>query len=203
VIFTEIGINVVAMDSNKIFANLPQIETDRLLLRKMVETDVTALFAILSDPEVIKFTPRQPHQSIEDTRALLHRWIALYEQNEVSRWGIVHKNHQVVIGVCGFVNWNKINQRGEIAYILARKYWRQGYTTEAIQEVIKFGFGVMGLNRIEALCEPENRGSIRVLEKVNMQYEGRLREYQFDKGIFHTVDMYSMLRRDWITTINQ
>jgi [ribosomal protein S5]-alanine N-acetyltransferase len=167
------------------------------MLRKLVEADATALFTILSDPEVIKYTPRQLHQSIEETKKLLLQWITLYEQNEVSRWGIVHKADQIVIGICGFISWDKIDKRTEIAYILARKYWGQGYMTEAVQEVIKFGFEVMGLNRIEALCEPENRGSIRVLEKANMHYEGRLREYKFDKGTFHTVDMYSTLKRDW------
>ena len=169
----------------------------------MVEKDVTGLFAILSDPEVLKYTPRQVHKSINETNALLHRWIDSYEQNEVSRRGIVHKNYKVVIGVCGFINWNKIDQRGEIAYILARKFWGQGYIPEAIQEVIKFGFEVMKLNRIEALCEPENRGSIRVLEKVNMHHEGRLRDYQFDKGAFHAVEMYSILRREWNTTTSE
>lgn len=59
------------MNSNLIFANLPQLETQRLLLRQLIETDAAALFTILSDPEVIKYTPRQLHQSIEETELLL------------------------------------------------------------------------------------------------------------------------------------
>lgn len=180
-----------------IFTHLPQFETKRLLLRKLVGADATALYEILSDPEVTQYTPRHPHQSLEETKELLTQWLSLYEQDEVSRWGVEHKIEQKVIGVCGFITWEKRDRRAEIAYISARNYWGQGYMTEAVEAVIRFGFEEMGLNRVEALCEPENKGSIRVLEKAGMRYEGRLREYQFDKGVFHTVDMYAILKRDW------
>jgi [ribosomal protein S5]-alanine N-acetyltransferase len=183
--------------STQIFANLPVIETERLLLRKLRSEDAVGLFEMLSDPLVTKYTPREPHQSIEETQSLLQQWISQHERNEVSRWGMVHKSDSKLIGLCGFISWDTTDKRAEIAYISARKYWGWGYMTEAVREVISFGFQAMGLNRIEALCEPENISSIRVLEKAGMYFEGKLREYKYDKEAFHTVSIYSILKHEW------
>ncbi len=123
--------------------------------------------------------------------------MARYARQELSRWGVVHKVDQKVIGLAGFIDWQIADTRAEIAHLLARNYWGQGYMTEAVRAVLAFGFRKMALNRIEALCEPENIGSVRVLEKVGMQLEGMLREYKFDKGVYHTVGIYAILRSEW------
>jgi len=85
----------------------------------------------------------------------------------------------------------------EIAYALSRKYWRKGLMTEAVKEVIKFGFEKMNLNRIYARCFPENIGSYRVMEKAEMQFEGILRKQMFIKGKFQDMKLYSILRREY------
>jgi len=69
--------------------------------------------------------------------------------------------------------------------------------TEALTEVLLFGFKEMKLNRIQAITFPENLGSVRVLEKLGFQKEGTLREWGYFKGRYQDVYCYSLLRREW------
>jgi ribosomal-protein-alanine N-acetyltransferase len=72
--------------------------------------------------------------------------------------------------------------------------------TEAARAAVDFGFRVMGLNRVEARCVPENTASARVMQKCGMTYEGTLREMDFRKGTFDDMLMYAILRREWANT---
>ena len=103
----------------------------------------------------------------------------------------------MLIGAIGIRNWAIEHARAEVGYVLARQHWGQGYATEALKAVLGFGFSRMELNRIEAKCVPENKGSIRVLEKSGMRREGLLREVEFSKGKFEDLNLYSILRRDF------
>jgi ribosomal-protein-alanine N-acetyltransferase len=180
-----------------IFADLPVIETERLLLRRMTLDDAAGLYAYAVDPEVSHYTTWSPPQSIDDSRAYLSGMIARYDRGEVAEWGIVHKSDRKFIGTCGFIEWNTRHNRAEIGYALSRVYWKHGYMTEAIGAVITFGFLQMELNRIEAKCIPENIGSATVMEKNGMKKEGTLRDYMYAKESYHDLDLYAILRSDW------
>jgi ribosomal-protein-alanine N-acetyltransferase len=80
---------------------------------------------------------------------------------------------------------------------LARRLWNQGLMTEAVREIVRFGFERMNLNRIEARCKIANVGSARVMEKVGLSFEGVLREHQYAKGVFEDLKLYSILRSEW------
>lgn len=182
------------MEIEDIFTNLPTLETNRLILRKLTLDDAEDMFEYASDPEVPKYTTWSVHKSITDTKNFLEVIIEEYHNHEVSPWGIIHKADQKLIGACGFVNWLIDDDRAEIGYVLSRKYWRQGYMTEAISAVIDFGFRTMQLNRIEARCRIQNLASAKVMEKLGMKFEGILRQQMFCKGKYHDMKMYSILK---------
>ncbi len=73
---------------------------------------------------------------------------------------------------------NYLHKEGEIVYRLRKKYWGNGYASEAAKKVIEFGFIHWGLHRIEAMCDARNAASIKVLEKIGMKKEGCLREHR-------------------------
>ncbi|MDR7482064.1 MAG: GNAT family protein [Armatimonadota bacterium] len=181
----------------EVFGDLPVLETPRLLLRPLTLEDAADIYAYASDPEVSRYVTWHAHRSIEDTRTFLHGALALYAAGQVAPWGMVHRADGKVIGTCGFVSWYPDHGRAEIGYSLARAYWRQGYTTEAVRRIMRFGFEVMALNRIEARCEIPNVASARLLEKVGMTFEGILREHVYGKGRYRDMQMYSILRREW------
>jgi [ribosomal protein S5]-alanine N-acetyltransferase len=187
------------MSSNidELLAELPTLETERLLLRKITAADEADIFAYASDPEVPKYMSWEPHQSLEDSRAYLSTVFGRYRQHTPGPWGIVHKRDAKLIGTCGYHDWQRNDRRAEIGYTLSRSYWGQGYTAEAARAMIEFGFREMGLNRIQAMCDVPNIGSARVMEKVRMRFEGLLREYFFEKGRYIDLKLYAILRSEW------
>ena len=187
-----------ALNPPDMLADLPTLETERLLLRKITMGDIEDIFAYASDPEVPKYMPWEPHRSLEDTKEYLARVLERYEQHWPGPWGIVHKGDGKLIGSCSFHSWNRDDRRIEMGYVLSRPYWGQGYMAEAVRAVIDFGFRALGLNRIEAMCEVPNTGSARVMEKAGMTYEGTLRQYVFEKGTYRDLKIYSILRSQWI-----
>jgi len=181
----------------EIFDDLPTLETERLVLRKMRLDDAADLFDYASDPEVSTYTTWGPHESVQDSREFLMRILSLYESGQLGDWGIIHKADAKFIGTCGFAIWEPYHSRAEIGYAMSRKYWGKGLMTEAARELINFGFRKMQLNRVEARCMIDNIGSARVMEKSGMTYEGILREHMYAKGRYDDLKIYSILRREW------
>jgi [ribosomal protein S5]-alanine N-acetyltransferase len=185
------------MELELLFANLPPLETPRLRLRRLQATDAADVFAYASDPEVARYTSWEPHRSIADSQDFLARTQAAYARHEPYPWGLVDKITGRLIGTCGLLEWSRRHHKAELGYALHRGYWGQGLIAEAASAVIDFGFTRMELNRIEAVCLPENTGSWRVMEKVGMTREGLLREWVWSKGQFRDLLIYAILRRDW------
>jgi [ribosomal protein S5]-alanine N-acetyltransferase len=163
------------VDRGEVFADLPELETERLLLRRMRRDDAQAMFAYASDPEVTRYVLFDTHRSLEDSEAFLRFAVGGYERGDFGGWGVVLKDSGVFIGTCG-VDVN--------------------YAPEHARAVIRFGFGRLELNRIQARCVAENTASARVMEKVGMTYEGTLRESEYIKGAFRDMKIYSILRRE-------
>jgi [ribosomal protein S5]-alanine N-acetyltransferase len=186
-----------SVDIQEKLHSLPKIETDRLVLRHVVSEDLTAFYEIFSDPEVTLYTPRTPLQSLSEAEELFERMFTLTKQRPISRWGIALKEDHTLIGLCGFISWEIRSRKAEVAYVLSRTWWNRGLMTEALQAVLAFGFATLQIHRIEALCEPQNLASAQVLKKCGFTFEGRLRDRVFDKGSFHTLDMYSILSHEF------
>ena len=114
------------------------------------------------------------------------------------KWGItLKKEGQNVIGTCEFHHFKKTAQRADLGYLLAQSHWNRGIMTEALKELIIYGFNTLKLVRIQAYVLPSNIGSIRVLEKLNFELDGRLRSYTkwIGMGIVD-VSLYSLLNHD-------
>lgn len=184
--------------SVRVFANLPELETQRLLLRKMRLDDAEAMFAYASDPEVTRYVLWDTHRSIEDSESFLGFATEGYERGDFGGWGVVLKDSGAFVGTCGMdVGCAPEDARAELGYVLSREHWGKGLMPEAVRAVIAFGFGRMGLNRLEARCIAENTASARVMEKAGMTYEGTLREREFIKGAYRDMKFYSILRREY------
>ena len=174
--------------------DLPTLETERLILRKMTPNDVGAVFAYASDPEVARYVLWETHRSIEDSRAFVELVVSRYESGGEPEWGIVYKGDHRFVGTCGIVSWEPEHARAELGYALSREYWGRGLMPEAVCAMISFGFGRMGLNRIEARCIAENSASARVMQKAGMTCEGTLRQRERIKGKYRDMEIYSILR---------
>ena len=185
-------------EAGGVFADLPELETERLLLRKMRLDDAEAMFAYASDPEVTRYVLWDTHRSIEDTEEFLRFATEGYERGDFGGWGVVLKDSGVFVGTCGLdAGYAPEHARAELGYVLSREHWGRGLMPEAARAVIRFGFVRMKLNRIEARCIAENAASARVMEKAGMTYEGTLREREFIKGAYRDMKVYSILRSEY------
>ncbi len=185
------------MGTEGIFANLPTLQTKRLILRKMTLDNAEDVFKYSSDPEVFRFVGGKVHETIKDSEEFLKEISEKHERQETIVWGVVYKERCKLIGDCGFIKWDASQARAELDYLLSREYWNRGLMTEAVKEVIRFGFEKMQLNRIQGICEIANIASACVMEKAGMQFEGVLRNYIQHDGRPLDMKMYSIVRKEW------
>lgn len=182
------------MNFKTLFTPFPTLETPRLLLRALRASDLDDLYAYASDPEIDRFTPWTRYTALEQAQADLDEFLAEYERDGLGAWGVEHRADRRLIGIATFSPPHRYHRRAELGYTIARAYWGQGYATEAVQALIRFGFEQMDLVRIEAVVLPDHSASARVLEKAGMQYEGLLRGYQIWRSKPCDLMMFGVVR---------
>jgi ribosomal-protein-alanine N-acetyltransferase len=180
-----------------VFTRLPELTTPRLTLRSMRMGDARDIFEYSCDPQVARHVLWDAHQNIHQTRAYIRYVLRQYRAGMPSSFCIQLKDTGKVIGTIGFMWVSAENRSAEVGYSLSRTYWNQGYMTEALAAILRFGFETLNLNRIEAQHESDNPASGRVMVKVGMLREGTLRSRLFNKTKFVDVELYALLREDW------
>ncbi|MCB2291540.1 GNAT family N-acetyltransferase [Clostridium sp. CS001] len=181
----------------------PEIETSRLILKEIIETDDKDIFEIFSDDEAMKYYDIEPLKDLEEAKQLIQQLNRRFKNKKGIRWGIHLKDNYKLIGSCGYHSHNKQSFRAEIGYELSKEYWGQGLMQEALQSIIDFGINNLALNRIQALVEPKNIKSINLLQKIGFNEEGTLYEYEFYKGEFKDLAMLSLLKVDYHKTFKK
>lgn len=182
-------------DIDNVFDSFPEIETERLLLRCLEPVDAEAVFQVFSDSDVTRYYDLETIHDIDEAQGLIDFFVECFDLEKAIRWGIVRKEDNVLMGTCGYVWLRRF--RGEIGYELAKPYWRKGYMTEALDAILDFGYDDLKMNRIEALVMVNNQASAGLLEKLGFTQEAVLREYDYFKGAFHDMRLYSMLKTDF------
>lgn len=180
-----------------VFSSLPVLATPRLRLRPLSMRDEKDMFRYASDPAVSRHVLWDTHESPRETRAFLRAAIRQYRTGAPASFAIERLSDRRMIGTIGFMWLNTDHRSAEVGYSLARDCWNQGYCTEALRAVLRFGFDTLRLNRIEAQHETDNPASGRVMEKAGMRCEGTLRQRVFNKGRYSDVKLYAALRRDF------
>ena len=175
----------------------PELETNRLNLRRITKDDASSMLEYLSDVEVMKYYGLEPFKTINDALREISWYQAIQNNKTGIRWGITLKEHGKIIGSCGFHSLVSQHFRTEIGFELSKDYWGQGIASEAIEAICKHGFEDMKLQRIEALIEPLNIPSQKLVEKRGFMREGLLRKYEFTCGKFDDLYMYSLLKEDF------
>lgn len=184
---------------SEVFTMMPTIRTKRLTLRAAKMSDAEDLYEYSRDPAVAKHVLWDAHTSIHQTRAYIRYLIRQYKNGQPSSFVISITETGKVVGTIGFMWIQQENRSAEVGYSLSRAYWNQGIMTEALTALLDFGFLKLNLNRIEAQHESDNPASGRVMAKAGMSFEGRLRQRIYNKGRFADVDLYSILRQEYMS----
>ena len=170
------------------------LESARLKLRKPQQGDAAFIYSYARDPEVSRYMTWQPHTDISQSQDYLEICIKDWEQGTNFPWFIQQKETETMIGVVGI---SLSGHRAVIGYVLNKPFWGKGYTTEAVCVVRDWVMDQPKLFRLWAVCDAENHGSRRVLEKAGMEFEGILRRYQVRPNISsepRDVLCYSLVR---------
>jgi len=163
---------------------MPTLETERLTLRSLRHADAAEFARLAGDWAVASMTSDIPYPFSERQAK---GWLTPV-RGEV-RFAIEHEGR--LIGGVGF--YRRASGTAELGFWLGRPWWGRGYTTEAARAVLGFGLTGGGLHRITATCDPENVGSARVLEKIGMSREGRLRDHLLIRGEWRDRLLYAAL----------
>ncbi len=176
------------------------IETTRLVLRRLALTDAEMMFRNwTSDDKVTRFLRWDAHKTIDDTNRMIQQWINNYQYDSTYYWGMYLKNDEM-IGSVGITIISECDFKGELGYKIGSHWWNQGYSSEAARAVIDYMFRNTDIERIGSFCSVENFASRRVMEKIDMRYEGLLRHYYKTGDIFHDCALYGIIRDEWAQT---
>jgi len=149
-----------------------QIETERLLIRDFIEDDFDAVYAYGSDPEVVRYMVF-PRSTPEATRVHIAHSIsqAAEEPRRSHNLGVVLKATNQVIGGISLGVVDRERGEGAFSYLFNRTAWGQGYATESLRAMVRYGFEQLALNRLADSCDVENIASARVMEKCGFRCE--------------------------------
>lgn len=144
-------------------------QTPRLLLRQFTEADAPLILELNSDPEIVKYVHEPTLKTEEQARKILIDIILPQYKNNLGRWAIHVKDTNEFIGWCG-LKYRPEPDEIDLGYRLMQKAWGKGYATEAAQQTLDHGFKVLNLKLITGRAHIENTASIKVLEKIGMDF---------------------------------
>jgi [ribosomal protein S5]-alanine N-acetyltransferase len=179
------------------WATLPTIETPRLLLRSITFDDVDEVFAVFSDPQVMRYWSTLPLENKEAAVKLVEEIQSGFELQQLLKWGIVLPSENRLIGTVTLFHPDFANFRAELGYALGRNYWGRGYMGETLRAVLDYAFNTLHFHRIEADVDPRNTASLRTLERLGFQREGYLRERWHVGGETQDSVFYGLLKPEW------
>lgn len=172
---------------------MKELETERLILRKIELSDVEEMFNNwCNDKEVCKYLPWNVHENIEVTYNLVNFWINEYQNEDTYRWMVVLKKTNECLGTIDIVKQDKINKVYEIGYCYKKSAWGHGFGTEALKRVIKFLFEDIKAELVCAKHYENNIGSYKVMEKSGMKVDCLLRSRVIFEGkrigeLYHSI----------------
>ena len=178
------------------FIPFPEQSRERLLLTRRDLRFLDNHFSLRTNPLVMRYFDRAMPASVEEIKVNMEEAIAEMEAGKALVWALVRKEDNVCIGDVSFWKIDPHHAVGEVGYALFPEFWGQGYMQEALKLVLPYGFQSMGLHRVEANVNTENRASQRLLEKMGFQKEAHFRENYAYNGKFLDSLIFGLLEKD-------
>jgi ribosomal-protein-alanine N-acetyltransferase len=179
----------------------PILQTERLILREWQESDAASIYEIFRHESVVQYTavpeyvlPADGMKRVEGSRIFFH------EKNLGVTWGIIERESGKALGDIDFTWKDKRDFRVQLGCCFAPHAWGKGFASEALSEVIRYGFedfSLFSINRLEAGTDPRNISAQKLLERLGFANEALLHDYYFERGKFVDQHIFGLLRKDW------
>ena len=171
---------------------IPEIKTDRLLLRKIVQSDIENIYKGLSNPDIIKYYGVS-FKTLKETEKQM-KFYADLEQNGTGSWfAICSLDNKIFYGAGGLNDVSKVHKKAEIGFWLLTDFWGQGIMNEAMPIICEYGFTKLGLHRIEGFVESDNKNCKQAMSKIDFRHEGTMIDCEMKHGKFISLDIYAKL----------
>ena len=175
----------------------PHLTAGSLNLRTITEQDADAFYEIFSDAPTLKYWSDGPIKERDEAHKLVKQEIKFAQSENCINWGIALPDTNFLIGKFTLFNFHKQNRRAEVGYVLNRAYWGKGYMSKVMTRVLAFAFDELSLHRLEADTDPDNVGSLALLEKFGFQREGYFRERWYVREQWLDSVMLGLLRDEY------
>lgn len=172
-----------------------KIKTHRFVLEELEESHFSSIQVYASDREVVHFMEWGPNTE-KETWSFLESAILSQSKRPRVDYQLAIIGQDQLLGSCRICITSP-SVEGFIGYCLRRESWGVGYGTEAAEALLLFGFRELRLHRISATCDTENRASLKILEKIGMKREGRLREHKRIRGEWRDSYLYAILEEEY------
>jgi [ribosomal protein S5]-alanine N-acetyltransferase len=176
----------------------PELSSSRLLLKQPTRADADAVLRVFSNPEVVRYYNVDLMLSRDEAVSVIESRRRRYETGYGIRWGIYLRESGVYVGSCGYEVLHRAWRYAEIGYELGREHWGNGYMTEALRAMIRYGIAHLDLHRIEAQVEPENAASKAVLLTLGFKEEGIARERGYWRRAYHDLAQFGLLATEFV-----
>lgn len=174
-------------------STFPTLTTERLRLRELLPADAPALYAMRSDERVMAHIGRPRATTLQDTEELIARIAKDRAENSGITWGLTLLDADALIGTIGYYRLKLEHHRGEIGYMLGFDHWGRGLMGEALEAAVACGFEQFRFHSIEAVTDPRNTASNKLLERHGFAREGLFKENFLWNGEFQDSAVWSRL----------
>ncbi len=175
----------------------PHLRTDRLRLRPFTDADVDHLFALHSNPAVMRYWDSPRWSDAARAQRFVAKCREIADEGTGARVAIERAADGAFLGWCGLIEWDPDYRSASLGYCLDEAGWGQGYATEAAHALLRWAFDTLDLNRVQSETDTRNLASARVLEKLGFVHEGTLREDCVVDGDVSDSWVFGLLRREW------
>ncbi|MCZ4221893.1 GNAT family N-acetyltransferase [Pedobacter rhodius] len=174
------------------------IETERLILREILHSDVDSMFEMDSDRDVHLYIGNNPFTKKTESEANVEFIREQYLQNGIGRWAVIEKTSGNVIGWAGLKLITEMcnNRSGyyDIGYRFIKRYWGKGYASESSSAVINYGFNQMQLSEIIGIADTANLASVKVLERAGLK---KIELFNYDGKLHHWMRIEQPLTQEY------
>ncbi|HET7220624.1 MAG TPA: GNAT family N-acetyltransferase [Vicinamibacterales bacterium] len=151
------------------------LETERLVLRRMVLDDDAFVRRLLNEPSFIRYIGDRGVRTLDDARRyIVDGPLTSYERVGFGLYVVETRTDQTPVGICGLLKRDTL-EHPDLGFAFLPRFWSKGYAYEAASAVIQYGRAALGIERILAITSPDNAASIKLLQRLGFSYEGMRR----------------------------
>ena len=187
-------------DIHSLLARLPGFPVlagQRVRLRGPGPGDADDVFALFSDPRVMRYWSSAPMQARAQAEGRIDEMLDAFARRDMIHWLVADRRSDAAIGSCSLFRFDARHRRAEVGYALRSDRWGRGLAAEAVALALDWGFRTLALHRIEAGIDPRNDASRRLLERLGFRREGLLRERFFDGDVAGDSEFFGLLAQEW------